>query len=108
MSPRQRDFRLRRFPPVQFVLYLLLRTVLRIVGMFPCSMAPDVARWIGRLVRLVDRRHGRIAAKTLEKARSICPPHDIPDVIDRIQEHLGLNVAAAAPRWAQSVTSAPS
>jgi Kdo2-lipid IVA lauroyltransferase/acyltransferase len=91
MSNRQRNFRLRRFPPVQVALYLLLRTVLMIVGMFPFSMAPDVARWIGRLVRLVDRRHTKVAAKNLERARTICPPDEIPEFIERIYAHLGLN-----------------
>ena len=68
---RHREFKLRRFPPVQLFLYGLLRTVLMVVGMFPYAMAPKVGRWLGRLVQLLDRRHRRVAMKNLEKSRGV-------------------------------------
>jgi len=91
MSRRRKNFRLRRFPPVQFFLYLLVRIVLMVVGMFPWSMAPEVGRWLGRILRVLDRRHVRVAAKNLEKSRGVCPPDAIPGFIDRIYGHIGLS-----------------
>lgn len=42
MSSRRRGFLLRRFPPVQLLLYFLVRAVFRVVGMSPYAMAPQV------------------------------------------------------------------
>jgi KDO2-lipid IV(A) lauroyltransferase len=89
MTDRPREFKLRRFVPVQIVLYGLLRVILMIVGMFPYSMAPQVGHWIGRLVKLLDRKHRRIAIKNLERSRGICPSDAIPEFIDRVYAHLG-------------------
>ncbi len=91
MSSRQKDFRLRRFPPVQLFLYLVLRTVFMVVGMFPFSMAPLVGRRLGRILRALDLRHTRVAAKNLEKSRGVCPTDTIPEFIDRIYGHIGLS-----------------
>ncbi|HVR82908.1 MAG TPA: lysophospholipid acyltransferase family protein [Planctomycetota bacterium] len=91
MSNRRRGFRLRRYPPVQIVLYILVRLVFMVVGMFPYSMAPQVGLWLGRILRLLDRRHVRVAAKNLEKSRGICPPDAIPQFLDRIYGHIGLS-----------------
>jgi KDO2-lipid IV(A) lauroyltransferase len=87
---RRREFKLRRSPPVQLLLYIVLRTVLMIVGMFPYAMAPKVGRWLGRVVQLLDRRHRRVAMKNLEKSRGVCPPDAIPEFIDRVYGHMGL------------------
>jgi KDO2-lipid IV(A) lauroyltransferase len=87
---RRREFKLRRFPPVQLFLYGVVRAVLMIVGMFPYAMAPQVGRWLGGVVRLLDRRHRRVAVKNLEKSRGVCPPDAIPEFVERVYGHLGL------------------
>jgi KDO2-lipid IV(A) lauroyltransferase len=87
---RRREFKLRRFPPVQLLLYGLLRAVLMIVGMFPYSMAPRVGRFLGRIVQLLDRRHFRVAVKNLEKSLGVCPPDAIPEFVDRVYRNLGM------------------
>jgi KDO2-lipid IV(A) lauroyltransferase len=90
MSRKGRDFRWRRFPPVQLALYLVLRTVIMVVGMFPYSQALALARVLARLIRLIDRKHARIAAKNLEKSRGVCAPDEIPAFIDRVYRHIAL------------------
>lgn len=90
MSSRPRGFKWRRVPLVQLCLYLLLRSILMLVGMFPLSMADWVGRWLGRIIELIDLKHKRIAIKNLEKSRGICPPDAIPDFIGRIYHHMGL------------------
>lgn len=87
---KERDFRWHRFPPVQLALYLLLRTVIMIVGMFPYSQAPAIARILAWIIRRIDRKHVRIAAKNLEKSRGVCAPDEIPAFIDRVYRHIAL------------------
>lgn len=89
---RRREFKLRRFWPVQLVLYAVLRAVLMIVGMFPYSMAPQVGRWLGRIVQFIDRKHRRILVKNLERSRGVCPPDAIPEFADRVYGHIGLGL----------------
>lgn len=91
MSSRRKGFRLRRFPPVQLFLYILVRLVFMVVGMFPYAMAPQVGLWLGRILRLLDGRHRRVAAKNLQKSRGVCPPDAIPQFIDRLYDHIGLS-----------------
>jgi len=87
---RRRSFKLRRLPPVQFFFYVVLRAVLMIVGMFTYAMAPQVGRWLGRLVQLLDRKHRRVAVKNLERSRGVCPPDAIPEFVDQVYGHMGL------------------
>lgn len=84
-------FRLRRIPAIQILLYLLLRTVVMVVGMFPFSMAPALSRILGRLLRGVDRKHARIAARNLERASGVCRPEEIPGFVDRVYRNLALS-----------------
>jgi len=90
MSSRGKDFRFRRWAPVQIVLYWLLRSVTTVIHMFPYEMAPAIARVVAAAVRFLDRKHARIAVKNLEKSRGICQPDEIPDFVDRVYEHIGL------------------
>jgi KDO2-lipid IV(A) lauroyltransferase len=90
MSSQSRGFRWRRFPPLQIILYLVLRVILMVIDMFPYEMAPKIGRFLGRLVRFLDRKHSRIAVKNLEKSRGVCQPDEIPEFIDRVYEHIGL------------------
>ncbi|HYE97372.1 MAG TPA: lysophospholipid acyltransferase family protein, partial [Planctomycetota bacterium] len=49
-----------------------------------------VAKWLARILRFVDRKHARIAAKNLEQSR-IVPPDKIPRFIRKVYDHLGLS-----------------
>ena len=89
---RRREFKLRRFPPVQLFLYVVVRSVLMIVGMFPYPWAPHAGRWLGRIVKLVDRKHRRVLVKNLERSRGVCPPDAIPEFVDRVYRHIGLGL----------------
>ena len=89
MSSRPRTFKWRRTPPVQLLLYAVLRAVLMVAGMFPPSAALRGGRWLGRLLGLVDRTHRRVAVKNLERSRGICPPDEIPEFVDRVYANIG-------------------
>lgn len=86
---RARPFRLRRFPPIQIAAYLILRSVLMVVHMFPFEMAPQVGRWIGRIWKALDKRHRGVAARNVAASPGICAPEEIPAFIDRVYEHVG-------------------
>jgi KDO2-lipid IV(A) lauroyltransferase len=88
---RAEKFRLHEVRAVQFILYLMLRIVVMVIGMLPWRMAPAVSRVLGAMIRLVDRKHVRIATKNLEKSRGVCPPDRIPAFIEKVYEHIGLS-----------------
>ena len=90
MSGARGDFRWRRWPPVQVLGYLLLRAVVTVIDMFPYESAPRIGRLLGRIIRLIDRKHARIAVKNLERSRGVCPPDEILAFIERVYEHIGL------------------
>ena len=90
MSGTRGDFRWRRWVPVQVLGYVLLRAVVTVIDMFPYEMAPRIGRVLGRIIRLIDRKHVRIAVKNLERSRGVCPPDEISSFIDRVYEHIGL------------------
>jgi KDO2-lipid IV(A) lauroyltransferase len=87
---RAEKFRLHELRPVQFVLYILLRSIVMVLSMFPYSMAPSIARVLGGLIRSIDRKHVRIAMKNLEKSENVCPSEEIPEFIVRVYEHIAL------------------
>jgi KDO2-lipid IV(A) lauroyltransferase len=87
---RAEKFRLHQVRPVQYLLYLILRSVVMVISMFPYSSAPGIARFLGGIIRTIDRKHVRIAVKNLEKSGNVCPPDRIPDFIVRVYEHLAL------------------
>jgi KDO2-lipid IV(A) lauroyltransferase len=89
---RAEKFRLHEVKPVQFVLYVMLRYVVMAIGMFSYRTAPGIAKVLGFLIRLIDRKHVRIAMKNLEKSRGVCPPDEIPAFIGRVYEHVALGV----------------
>lgn len=88
---RAEKFRLHEVRPVQFLLYVMLRFVVMVLGMFPWRAAPSIAKVLGLLIRVIDRKHVRIATKNLEKSRGVCPPDRIPDFIRKVYEHIGLS-----------------
>lgn len=83
---RAEKFRLHEVRPVQFLLYLVLRTLVMVIDMFPYRSAPGIARLLGRVIRTIDRKHVRIAAKNLEKSRGVCPADRIPGFIEKVYE----------------------
>jgi KDO2-lipid IV(A) lauroyltransferase len=87
---RRAKFRIYEVPVVQFLLYLVLRLTVMVTDMFPYRMAPAIGKLIGGFIRLVDRKHVRIAAKNLENSVGVCPPHRIPRFIRKVYEHVGL------------------
>jgi KDO2-lipid IV(A) lauroyltransferase len=93
MNSRRKGFRIGRFPPVQLAVYLVLRGVFMVVGMFPWSMAPRIGAWMGKLLRFFDRRHVAVATKNLGKSRGVCEPDAIPAFIDRVYGHIGVSFA---------------
>lgn len=90
MGRRNGRFRLRRWAPVQFALYLLLRAAISAIALCPDGRAPRLARLLGRLALLIDRRHARVARKNLENTRGLCPPERIPAFIGRVYENVAL------------------
>jgi len=87
---RAEKFRLHEVRPVQYLLYLILRSVVMVIAMFPYSMASAIAHFLGDVIRTIDRKHVRIAIKNLENSPGVCPPHKIPRFIRRVYEHLAL------------------
>jgi KDO2-lipid IV(A) lauroyltransferase len=79
-----------RLPPVQFVLYLLLRAVVMVVHMFPVESAPRIAKVLGILIRWIDVKHRPIALKNVTKTEGLVAPSRIPRFIRKVYEHLGL------------------
>jgi KDO2-lipid IV(A) lauroyltransferase len=90
---RRPTFKFRRTRPVQLFLYVVLRTALMIAGMFPVSMALRGGRRLGRLLKLIDGTHRRVAVKNLERSRGVCPPDEIPEFVDRVYGNIGSTFA---------------
>jgi len=91
MSRRERH-RFYEVRPIQFLLYVALRALVMVIGIFPYRTAPAIAKILGGIIRFIDRKHVRIAAKNLEKSRGICPADEIPAFIARVYEHLALSI----------------
>jgi KDO2-lipid IV(A) lauroyltransferase len=87
---RREKFRLHEVRPVQYLLYLVLRAVVMVVSMFPYDKAPAISKVLARIIRIIDRKHVRIAVKNLEKSSGVCPADQIPAFIERVYEHVGL------------------
>jgi len=87
---RAEKFRLHEVRPVQFLLYVILRSIVMVLSMFPYTSAPTIARVLGGLIRTIDRKHVRIATKNLERSGNVCPPDQIPGFIVRVYEHIAL------------------
>jgi KDO2-lipid IV(A) lauroyltransferase len=87
---RRKKFRLHEVRPVQFLLYLALRAAAMVIDMFPFRTLPRVSRVLSRFIRMIDRKHVRIAAKNLARTPEICPPDRIASFIRRVYDHVGL------------------
>lgn len=87
---RREKFRLYEVRPVQFLLYLFLRTLIMVIDMIPFRGMPAVARMLSHVIRAIDRKHVRIAAKNLEKSPGVCQTKQIPEFIARVYDHVAL------------------
>ena len=74
---RKEKFRFYEVRPIQFLLYLVLRALVMVVSMFGYEDAPAISRVLARIIRMIDRKHVRIAVKNLEKSRGVCPPDSV-------------------------------
>src|SRR5690349_16725717 len=87
---RRDKFRLVEVRPIQFLLYVGLRAVGMVVDMFPFGTLPRISKALSRVLRVIDRKHVRIAAKNLARTPDVCPPHRIRSFIARVYDHVGL------------------
>ena len=92
INRRPPNFRWYRSRPVKLLLYLLFRVIVMVIEMLPYRVAPVLGHTLGRVIRFIDRKHTRIAAKNLERSRGICPPDKIPAFINRVYVHIGLGL----------------
>lgn len=83
---RAEKFRFYEVRPVQFLLYLVLRVLIMVIDMFPYRAAPSISKVLGGIIRTIDRKHVRIAAKNLEKSRGVCPADQIPAFIEKVYD----------------------
>jgi KDO2-lipid IV(A) lauroyltransferase len=90
MSDRKREFRLLRWAPVQYLVYLILRTVVMVVSMFPYEKAPDIARFLAWVLRTIDRKHVRIALKNVRASAGHLETGDPDRFVRRVYRHLAL------------------
>jgi len=70
--------------------YLLMRAVSRLASSLPERAAYGLALLLGRLVRLVDRRHLKVARENLAAAYPEMPPEELRRLVGRVYRHLGL------------------
>lgn len=86
---KKRRFRLRQWPPLQVLVYLLLRAVAMVVTIFPFSSAPALSRFLAAVWRRFDRRHSTVAAANLRRLKMT---NDVPSMIRRVYEHMALSI----------------
>jgi Kdo2-lipid IVA lauroyltransferase/acyltransferase len=92
MSDRKKKFRLLRWPPLQLFVYLILRSVVMVVSMFPYEKAPDIARFLAWVIRSIDRKHVRIALKNINASQGYVPTGDPDRFVRRVYRHLALGL----------------
>jgi KDO2-lipid IV(A) lauroyltransferase len=91
MALRRPTFRLRRFPPAQFVMYLLLRYIIAALDTFSYAFARRVGKLIGRIMYVLDAKHRRIAVKNIERAEGMPKKsREIHRLVRRVYEHFAV------------------
>jgi Kdo2-lipid IVA lauroyltransferase/acyltransferase len=90
MSDGKREFRLMRWRPLQFLLYLVLRWVVMVVSMFPFEKGPEIARFLAWIIRTIDRKHVRIALKNIKASQAHVVTGDPDRFVRRVYRHLAL------------------
>lgn len=89
MSHRNKSFRWHRIRWIQYLLYMLVRVVAMIFDMFPFRTSVKIHGFVGRIIRLVDRKHVKITRKNLERSPTAVKYDDIEDFTRRAYSHLG-------------------
>jgi len=89
---RRDKFRPYEIPPVQFLLYLLLRLAIMVIDMVPFRRVEPLSKMLSRVIRLIDRKHVRIAAKNVTRSVGICPPERMPKFVASVYDHVALGV----------------
>jgi KDO2-lipid IV(A) lauroyltransferase len=77
------------FPPVELAIYLSVRAVLAGLQTLTWRQAEGAGRWVGRLLRIADRRHAAIARRNLEATPGLLASAEMPAFLDRVYENLG-------------------
>ncbi len=86
--------RLRRLKPVQLLVYVLFRTAVATVCMFPPHWARRIGRFIGRLFHMIDVRRRAVTRRNLTHAGMM--PKDSraqSRLVRRVFENLGISAA---------------
>jgi KDO2-lipid IV(A) lauroyltransferase len=76
-------------PPVEFLIYVAVRVALAALQALSWRQALAAGRWVGRVLRVVGRRHARIARKNLDRSPAVVPPAEVPEFLDRVYDSLG-------------------
>ncbi len=85
-------------PPVTILGYTLVRVLAMVAQAFPFEASPVLGRWLGRLLKLVNRRLRTIGRRNLERAGIA----DAGRTLDRVYDHVGRSLVEVlmAPRLA--------
>lgn len=93
-EPKKLPFRWRRFPPTQFLIYVLVRTLVAVLEMLPDDLSLRAGKFMGRFVYLVDAKHRNIGVKNLQRAEGMPKdPAEIQRLLRRVYEHFGVSLA---------------
>jgi KDO2-lipid IV(A) lauroyltransferase len=91
MARHEKTFKLRRWAPLQMVLYGALRGILILVSLLGYRRALAVGRLLGALLHAVDFKHRTIALKNV--VRSDLQIADPERFVRRVYDHLGTSLA---------------
>lgn len=94
MSGQRLPFRWRRFPPFQFLTYVVVRIVFAVIESFDVNLALRLGKAVGRLLYVLDAKHRNIAVKNLQRAEGMPrDPAEIHRLVRRVYEHFGIAAA---------------
>ncbi len=75
--------------PVEFLIYAGVRGVLAGLQTLSWRQASRAGAWVGRILRRVDRKHGAVARRNLERSPGIVDPGGRSAFLGRVYENLG-------------------
>jgi KDO2-lipid IV(A) lauroyltransferase len=88
---RPKTFRLRRFPPAQVAMYVLLRYVIATLDIVSYDLARRIGKLIGRIMYVLDGKHRKIAVKNIERAEGMPKRrNEIHRMVRRVYEHFAV------------------
>ena len=91
MATPSRDFKWRRFPPLQLVVYVFVRAVIAVAHMFTYRYLHRIGRLAGKVGYVLDVKHRRIAEKNVFRAEGMPKePAAVARFVRRVYEHMGL------------------